>query len=189
MMRAVICKGDPTSHGGKVIEGNETATFEGRPISNKGHMTYCPQCKGTFAIVEGVEFHSFFGEGTAVDGMKTACGAKLIATTTKGKMMLDNQASQGNGSDESGQFDTTTGLSETDQVFGDLLGETTWVEFTLMDLAGPIPSERYVLTDPSGRIHTGIVDQAGYARLENILRGRSMLEFPDLRSADGSSKE
>jgi uncharacterized Zn-binding protein involved in type VI secretion len=92
MMRAVICKGDPTSHGGKVIEGNETATFEGRPISNKGHMTYCPQCKGTFAIVEGVEFHSFVGAGTAVEDMKTACGAKLIATTTKGKMMLDHQA-------------------------------------------------------------------------------------------------
>lgn len=91
MMRAVICKGDPTSHGGKVIEGDETSTFEGRAISSKGHMTYCPKCKGTYAIVEGMEFHSFFGEGTAVEDMKTACGAKLIATTTKGNMMLDDQ--------------------------------------------------------------------------------------------------
>lgn len=80
MARAVICKGDPTSHGGEVLEGNETATIDGRPIALQGHRTYCPLCKGYFPISDGLDFHSFGGIGTAVEGMKTACGALLIAT-------------------------------------------------------------------------------------------------------------
>lgn len=80
MARAVICKGDPTSHGGKVLEGNENATCLGKPIALKGHKTYCPLCKGQFPIAEGLGHHSFGGIGTAVEGMKTACGATLIAT-------------------------------------------------------------------------------------------------------------
>ncbi|MGH8855412.1 MAG: PAAR domain-containing protein [Telluria sp.] len=90
VMRAVICKDDPTSHGGIVAEGNEHATANGRPIAQKGHMTHCPQCRGNFPIVEGLGFHSFVGVGTAVEGMKTGCGAILIATTTKGFMMIDD---------------------------------------------------------------------------------------------------
>ena len=80
MARAVICKGDPTSHGGKVLEGNENATCLGKPIALKRHKTYCPLCKGQFPIAEGLGHHSFGGVGTAVEGMKTACGATLIAT-------------------------------------------------------------------------------------------------------------
>jgi uncharacterized Zn-binding protein involved in type VI secretion len=80
MARAVICKGDPTSHGGKVLEGNENATCLGKPIALKGHKTYCPLCKGQFPIAEGLGHHSFGGVGTVVEGMKTACGATLIAT-------------------------------------------------------------------------------------------------------------
>lgn len=80
MARAVICKDDPTSHGGKVLEGNENATCLGKPIALKGHQTYCPLCKGQFPIAEGLGHHSFGGIGTAVEGMKTACGATLIAS-------------------------------------------------------------------------------------------------------------
>ena len=90
MLRAVICKGDPTSHGGKVLEGNELMTTNGRQIAQLGHMTFCPQCKGNFPIIEGLNFHTYAGIGTAVDGMKTACGAKLIAT--QDAMVIDDGA-------------------------------------------------------------------------------------------------
>lgn len=92
VMRAVICKDDPTSHGGVVLEGNVRSTANGRPIALQGHMTYCPQCKGNFPIAEGLSFHSYNGVGTVVEGMKTACGAILIATTTKGFMMIDDRS-------------------------------------------------------------------------------------------------
>lgn len=90
MMRAVICKGDPTSHGGKVLEGNEHVTTNGRPVAHLGHMTFCPLCKGNFPIIEGLDFHTYTGIGTAVDGMHTACGAKLIATQRT--MVIDDEA-------------------------------------------------------------------------------------------------
>ncbi|WP_133052251.1 PAAR domain-containing protein, partial [Gilliamella apis] len=47
------------------------------------HMVLCPLCKGTFPIVEGVESTSVHGKYPAVEGMKTACGAKLIASQTE----------------------------------------------------------------------------------------------------------
>ena len=99
MMRAVICKGDPTSHGGKVLEGNELVTTNGRAVAQKGHMTFCPQCKGSFPIAEGLDFHTYAGIGTAVDGMKTACGAKLIATQ---KQMVIDDGGSGSGGDNGG---------------------------------------------------------------------------------------
>ncbi|NVD98372.1 PAAR domain-containing protein [Massilia sp. BJB1822] len=89
MARAIICKGDPTSHGGQVLEGSADATIDGRPIALRGHLTYCPLCKGKFPISEGLVFHTFGGLGTAVEGMKTGCGAILIAT--QHQMTVDDQ--------------------------------------------------------------------------------------------------
>lgn len=80
MAREIIRKGDPTSHGGTVVEGSLTDICMGKPIAFMYHKVYCPLCKGTFPIVEGVLATTFYGKGVAVAGMKTACGAVLIAT-------------------------------------------------------------------------------------------------------------
>jgi uncharacterized Zn-binding protein involved in type VI secretion len=72
--------GDPTSHGGKVIEGSPVDICHGKPIAYLGHKTFCPQCKGTFPIIDGAPTTTFYGKGVALAGMKTACGAVLIAT-------------------------------------------------------------------------------------------------------------
>ncbi|WP_177313496.1 PAAR domain-containing protein [Burkholderia ubonensis] len=84
LSRGIICQGDTTSHGGKVLEGNPTATLDGRPISGVGHMVACPQCKGTFPILPDLLDrrypHVIDGRNTAVAGMRTACGATLIAS-------------------------------------------------------------------------------------------------------------
>lgn len=78
--RSIIRKGDPTSHGGVVLEGHSTATIDGIAIAGLGHMTQCPQCKGAFPIAEGIPNFTIHGVPTAVEGMKTGCGAFLIAT-------------------------------------------------------------------------------------------------------------
>ena len=80
MSGEIIRMGDPTSHGGKVIEGSPVDICHGKPISSMGHQTYCPKCKGNFPIIEGVATTTFYGRGVALAGMKTACGAVLIAT-------------------------------------------------------------------------------------------------------------
>jgi uncharacterized Zn-binding protein involved in type VI secretion len=80
MAGEIIRLGDPTSHGGKVVEGSLVDICHGKPIAFVGHKTSCPKCKGTFPIIEGAPTTTFYGKGVALAGMKTACGAVLIAT-------------------------------------------------------------------------------------------------------------
>ncbi|KWK54066.1 hypothetical protein WT81_18850 [Burkholderia stagnalis] len=83
MARAMICVGDTTTHGGRVLEGSATATIDGKPIAGVGHKVLCPQCKGVFPILPatGRKYpHNVDGRETAIEGMKTACGATLIAS-------------------------------------------------------------------------------------------------------------
>ena len=80
MAGEIIRLGDPTSHGGRVIEGSMADICHGKPIAYMGHQTFCPQCKGNFPIIHGAPTTTFYGKGVALAGMKTACGAVLIAT-------------------------------------------------------------------------------------------------------------
>lgn len=80
MAGEIIRKGDPTSHGGVVLEGSLADICMGQPIAYMGHKVQCPKCKGAFPIIEGVLTTTFYGRGVALAGMKTACGAVLIAT-------------------------------------------------------------------------------------------------------------
>jgi uncharacterized Zn-binding protein involved in type VI secretion len=80
MAGEIIRQGDPTSHGGKVLEGSLFDICHGKPIAFIGHKVVCPKCKGVFPIAEGVPTTTFYGKGVAIAGMKTACGATLIAT-------------------------------------------------------------------------------------------------------------
>jgi len=93
--RGIICAGDSTSHGGKVLEGNPTATLDARPISGVGHLVSCPQCKGTFPILSdllGRHYpHVIDGRDTAVEGMRTACGATLIASQSNSTISDDGE--------------------------------------------------------------------------------------------------
>lgn len=79
-MPEIVRQGDPTTHGGVVLEGSLTDICHGKPIAYIGHKVQCPKCKGVFPIVEGVMTTTFYGKGVAVAGMKTACDASLIAT-------------------------------------------------------------------------------------------------------------
>ncbi len=79
-MPEIIRKGDSTSHGGTVLEGSPSDICMGQPIAYIGHKVHCPKCRGDFPIVEGVMTATFYGKGVAVAGMKTSCGATLIAS-------------------------------------------------------------------------------------------------------------
>jgi type VI secretion system secreted protein VgrG len=70
--------------------------------------------------------------------------------------------------------------TETQEGIRQILEETSWVEFRLASLIGPLPGEHYVLTDAGGRTHKGTVDKDGHARLDGIPRGCCKIQFPDL---------
>lgn len=86
VLKSVIRKGDTTTHGGTVIEGIDDYLVYDKPIACKTHMVLCPLCKGTFPIIEGVETVPIRGKYPAVEGMKTSCGAMLIASQSEYKI-------------------------------------------------------------------------------------------------------
>lgn len=85
-LKPVIRKGDATSHGGVVLGGVDTYLMQGIAVTCVGHMVSCPLCLVTYPIVEGVATFTIDGKQPAVDGMKTSCGAALIASQTEYKI-------------------------------------------------------------------------------------------------------
>ena len=83
-MKDIVRLGDATTHGGVVLEAFSRTDLNGKPIAGAGHNVSCPLCKGIFPIAEGSATYSVDGITVALDGMKTACGAALIASGPKG---------------------------------------------------------------------------------------------------------
>ena len=82
-MKDIIRLGDSTTHGGVVLEAFSRTDLNGKPIAGVGHNVRCPLCKGVFPIAEGSSTYSDGGTPVALDGMKPACGAALIASSTQ----------------------------------------------------------------------------------------------------------
>lgn len=149
MQRTVVCKGDRTTHGGTVIEGDELRTCNGRAIATLGCMTACPQCRGKFPIIEGARCHSFVGYGTVLDGMETGCGARVIASPQT-TMTVDDPAG---GADEA-----HTG--ESLQEAGKPILST---QFQVVDeqTGKPVAGKAYQIMLPDGSNRSGVTDADG----------------------------
>lgn len=78
----VIRRGDSTSHGGVVIEGFSDGPWGvfGTPAAGLGHAVTCPLHRGLQRIAEGDSSKKVHGVPIALEGMKTTCGATLIAS-------------------------------------------------------------------------------------------------------------
>ena len=85
-MLKIIRLNDSTDHGGKVIECIANTNLNGKPMAGKRNMVFCPLCKGEFPIIEGSDTYRVNGIPVALDGMKTACGAILIASASHGSV-------------------------------------------------------------------------------------------------------
>lgn len=85
-MLEIIRKGDSTDHGGLVLEGFAQTNLNGRPMAGVGHQVSCPKCKGVFPIIEGSHAYKVGGTPVALHGMKTACGARLIASGSNARV-------------------------------------------------------------------------------------------------------
>jgi type VI secretion system secreted protein VgrG len=59
--------------------------------------------------------------------------------------------------------------------------KTTWIEIELVDMDDkPIPGEPYRITMPDGSVHTGTLDDKGFARVEGLEPGSVKVTFPKL---------
>jgi len=86
MIDDIVCVGDLTDHSGVVLEGFAGTALNGRKIAGRGHMVSCPKCQGVFPIIEGNAAYCINGVPVAQHGMKTACGAVLIAGNSRAQV-------------------------------------------------------------------------------------------------------
>lgn len=166
-MAEIIRQGDPTSHGGRVLEGSLSDICMGKPIAFMGHKVSCPKCKGIFPIAEGAPNTTFYGRGVALAGMKTACGATLIAT------QFTDTVEHGGGS-AAGKLNTsdraaTDGASAPPlQSAAETAGKKQFNDkFMLIDdeTGNPLLHTEYAIRRASGEIEHGTTDANGCTHL------------------------
>lgn len=153
-MPEIIRMGDPTSHGGRVVEGSASDICQGKPIAFIGHKTFCPICKGSFPIVEGSMSTTFYGRGVALAGMKTACGAVLIATQHTDFVTPSSHNSTSNRTAEQSPGVATVKSKATDNEYD--------LAFVITDLAGvALMDWPYCIETKSGEKIEGRTDSEG----------------------------
>ena len=81
-MPHIIRLGDPTSHGGKVIDCSAAnCKAGGKPMAVVGDKVICPvQGHVNCTIATGSARHRINGKAVAYDGDMTSCGAVLQST-------------------------------------------------------------------------------------------------------------
>lgn len=78
--RGVIRLNDKTTHGGHVTSACDDFKVLGVAVALEGDMTYCPQCKGNFAIRPRESERTHDGKPVAYHDDITECGAHLISS-------------------------------------------------------------------------------------------------------------
>ena len=160
--KAIVRMGDRTSHGGTVIEGHQFFIIHGKPAAGVGHRVTCPKCSGSHIIVEGAVNATMMGIRIAVEGMRTSCGAILIASQMTDTIEVgggsESAASSGRAVG-AGDLRTTNALSENDSVFDD--------HYVLVDVeTGAILAyTEYAIVRASGEVEHGVSDAEGKTHL------------------------
>lgn len=78
--RGVIRVNDKTDHGGQVISATSETIVMGKEAAVQDDMTFCPRCKGNFAIKPDGSGARHQNKSYAYDGDLTECGARLITS-------------------------------------------------------------------------------------------------------------
>ncbi|NDJ57096.1 PAAR domain-containing protein [Enterobacteriaceae bacterium 4M9] len=80
-MPALVCMGDATTHGGKVISASASMFINGIQVALLGDRVSCP-AHGPNNIIEGDTTVMDNGIAVVVDGSLCACGCRVISTYT-----------------------------------------------------------------------------------------------------------
>ncbi|WP_454712036.1 PAAR domain-containing protein [Cupriavidus nantongensis] len=156
MMKGIVHQGDKTDHGGTVIQGFSNTESDGRPWAGVGHMVVCPRCKGAFPIIEGHAQITVDGIPVAMHGMRTACGAVLLASSPFTVAEHPLPGAPGTAyMTKSGAFAT----SPTSDMHTDM--------FVLRDISTgkPVPNTDYAIRRATGEFEYGRTNAHGHTHL------------------------
>jgi uncharacterized Zn-binding protein involved in type VI secretion len=158
--KAIIRLGDKTSHNGTVLEGYQDNICMGKPIAGVGHKVSCPKCPGTHTIVEGARSFFVLGVNVAVEGMKTSCGAVLVAS------QQTDTADVGGGGGGAGAANAAAAEAAAPAIAAAaaaaLAASKFDEQFQLVDKRGkPLANAAYKIVSASGITVEGVTDAEG----------------------------
>lgn len=78
-MPGLVCLGDATTHGGKVVTASSTMIINGCQVALVGDMVSCPK-HGLNLIKEGDPTSSENGRQIVINNCLCACGCRVISS-------------------------------------------------------------------------------------------------------------
>ncbi|QBH97048.1 PAAR domain-containing protein [Limnobaculum zhutongyuii] len=79
-MRGIVCLGDATDHGGRVITASSSLYFEGKVVALVGDLVSCPvDGHGVNPIIEGDNTLLDNGRAVVTHFCLTACGCHVLS--------------------------------------------------------------------------------------------------------------
>ena len=92
--------------------------------------------------------------------------------------MSDDQSDNQADSLEAARQDSAT-TTDPDLASGCPDSELTWIEIVMESETGePVPDEEYFVTASDGSEHSGVLDENGFARVDQIPPGTCKVSFP-----------
>ncbi len=170
--------GDITTGGGVVVDsGGGTMPVEGggriAEWCTIGAKAQC--CGGTQTFKEGCVGRKENGLGLVLEGHLLTCGHYAISSCAAVFMVTD-YVLPGEAPASDAEPAKPIAAAATPQAEE----EDHWLDLRLTDKDVPLPNQRYVVTDPAGRVHEGTLDGNAYARVSPVRRGACRVDFPDL---------
>ena len=161
--KAIIRLGDKTSHNGTVLEGYQDNICMGKPIAGVGHKVSCPKCPGTHTIVEGARSFFVLGVNVAVEGMKTSCGAVLVASQQTDTVEAGGGGGGGGGGGAGAAAAAAAPAIAAAAAAAAALATSKFDEqFQLVDKRGqPLANAAYKIVSASGITVEGVTDAEG----------------------------
>lgn len=167
-----ICVGDKTSCGGTVVTGSAFSDVNGKPVARIGDKI---SCRKNCTITTGNPAEIIDGAPMALHGSQTSGNCTCLS---------NNNDKHGDGQ-VPGAAPVASKVADPGIAFmpvmAELLDEESWVEFHLVNAEDqPIPGQKFTLTDAAGKQTSGVLDDAGHARVSPVTAGTCSVNFPDL---------
>lgn len=83
MSDLIARKGDPSNHGGEIIEGSDDTYCEGSEVARDGDLHACPITGHGTTPITGTGEAKVNGKNIVVDGDVAGCGAEIQAGSEK----------------------------------------------------------------------------------------------------------
>lgn len=145
-----------------MLEGHLFLIIHGKPAAGVGHKVHCPKCSGSTVIAEGAINATMMGISIAVEGMKTSCGATLLASQITDTIEYGAGASRTTAASKAALAAIIARAPKNAAKAKGAARAKYDEQVRVLDQDGiPIANMPYHIADESGKVYKGLTDADG----------------------------